>query len=301
MKHTREIKVGIVAVVCGCLLYFGFNFLKGVNIFSSTRNYVGYYVDLNGLVPQSPVYIRGYKVGQVDEITYNFALDTAFRVLISVSRDIQLPHGTEMVLCSDGLLSGMAIELTIPTGEPADGYFLAEDVLPTRVEPGPMESLQEGLLTKVDKAIDDVDSLILDARAQLRDGHLKRTLANVERISDDLTVTSGDFRRMSHNQLPNLVAQADTTLTTINDVAANLREADLKATVYRVNNAVDTIQYVLTRKDGTLGMLLNDKGLYTHIDSTVVSVDSLVTDLKANPKRYVHFSLFGAKDKKKKK
>ncbi len=299
MKNSREIKVGIVAIICGCLLYFGFHFLKGVNIFSATRTYVGMYSDLGGLVQQSPVYIRGYKVGQVDEILYDFTRDTAFRVTISVAKEIQLPKGTEMVLCSDGLLSGMAIKLSIPAGEITD-YYAGGEMLPTKVEPGPMESLQEGLLTKVDIAVGDLDSLILDFRQQVKEGNLKKTLANAERITDDLIQTGQDLKRFTHDRLPVLVNNVDTAVNTINDVAANLREADLKATVARVNTTVDTIQSVLTSKNGTLGLLLNDKRLYTHIDSAVVSVDSLVTDLKANPKRYVHFSLFGNKDKKKK-
>jgi phospholipid/cholesterol/gamma-HCH transport system substrate-binding protein len=236
----------------------------------------------------------------VDEIAYDFTLDTAFRVTISVAKEIRLPKGTEMVLCSDGLLSGMAIKLAIPTGEATDGFYEAEEMLPTSVEPGPMESLQEGLLTKVDMAVGDLDSLILDFRQQVKEGNLKKTLANAERITDDLIQTGQDLKRFTHERLPSLVNSADTALNSINDVAVNLREANLKGTVQRVNNAVDTIQHVLTSKEGTLGLLLNDKGLYTHIDSTVVSVDSLVTDLKANPKRYVHFSLFGGKDKKKK-
>jgi phospholipid/cholesterol/gamma-HCH transport system substrate-binding protein len=152
----------------------------------------------------------------------------------------------------------------------------------------------------VDIAVGDLDSLILDFRQQVKEGNLKKTLANAERITDDLIQTGQDLKRFTHDRLPALVNNVDTAVNTINDVAANLREADLKATVARVNTTVDTIQSVLTSKNGTLGLLLNDKRLYTHIDSTVVSVDSLVTDLKANPKRYVHFSLFGNKDKKKK-
>lgn len=288
-------------MVCGCLLYFGFNFLKGVNIFSSTCQYVGMYDDLHGLVEQSPVYIRGYKVGQVDIIDFDFTRETAFRVHISVAKEISLPKGTEMVLCSDGLLSGMAIKLMLPADGAADGYYKRDDELNTSYEPGPMESLQEGLLTKVDDALDNLDSLISDVRGQLNEGHLKQTLANAEHISDDLAVTSVDLRRFTHNRLPGIVDKVDTTIANINGVAANLREADLKATVARVNDVVDTLQNVLTSKDGTLGLLLNDKALYTHIDSAVVSVDSLVTDLKAHPKRYVHFSLFGAKEKKQKK
>ena len=114
MKHTREIKIGILAAVCIFLLFFGLNFLKGVNIFSPTNSYHGTFVNLHNLEEQAAVYIRGHKVGQVDNIHYDFTRDSAFTIDISINRDIVLPQGTQMALVSDGLLSGMAIELQLP-------------------------------------------------------------------------------------------------------------------------------------------------------------------------------------------
>ena len=114
MQYSREIKVGALATICLFLLFFGFNFLKGVNIFSPTNSYHGVFTNLHGLEEQAAVYIRGHKVGQVDRIHYDFTRDSAFTIDISINKDIALTPGTQMALVSDGLLGGMAIELQLP-------------------------------------------------------------------------------------------------------------------------------------------------------------------------------------------
>jgi len=300
MKYKREIKVAVLAIICGVLLYFGFHFLKGVNIFSPSQELVGMFSQIEGLSKQAPVRVRGYKVGQVSSITYDFTRDPAFTVHVSIKPDIILPAGTEMVLVADGLMGGKAVSLVIPTGELAAAYSDG-DTLPCRIEPGLVESMQTGLLQHLDSAICDIDSLVLSVHNQLEGDHIKQTLEQLDRITADLTVSAQDIRRMTHQQLPVLMTNIDHTVSDIDSVAANLREADLQATVARVNLALDSVNGILNSKQGTLGLLLHDGGLYRHIDSTILSVDSLVVDLKANPKRYVHFSLFGSKDKKKKK
>ena len=136
IKYAREIKVGVLALVCMFLLIFGFNYLKGVNIFSSVLDYHGRYVELKGLTEQAPVYVRGYKVGQVNQIRYDFTKDSAFVVDVSINKDIALPIGTQMVLVSDGLLGGMAIELRIPTAEVGTDRYKRGDFIPTMIVPG---------------------------------------------------------------------------------------------------------------------------------------------------------------------
>lgn len=299
MKNIREIKVAILAVVCGCILFFGFHFLKGVNIFSSSIQYVGQYDNVGGLTEQAPVLIKGYKVGLVDKIVYDFSSEKAFTVYISIDKNIRLTEGTEMVLTDNGLLGGKAICLTLSDRQ--DGAVYAKgDTLPTRIELGLVESLQEGLLKKLDQAVADVDSLVNEVNGQLAGNHIQNTLAQVDQITSDLTTSARDIKHVTHDQLPPLMGKVDGMVDNIDAVAENLKEADLKATVARVDRVVDSLNTIINSKEGTLGLLLNDKNLYQHIDSTVVSVDSLVTDLKANPKRYVHFSLFGRKEKKKK-
>lgn len=307
MKYAREIKVGALATVCLFLLFFGFNYLKGVNIFSPTNSYHGLYTHLHGMEEQAAVYIRGHKVGQVDAIRYDFTQDSSFTVDISVNRDITLPVGTRMALISDGLLGGMAIELLLPqnTDRFTDGSQNTDIIakgsfLPTVYVPGLMESVQGELLAHVDEAVQEVDSLVAQVRAQIAGNHLQATLENIDRISGDLTYVSADVKQLMQTKVPAIVNNADTAIANLNAVTADLREADLKATVARVDTAVDGINSVIADvrdQKGTLGQLLYNKSLYNHIDATVVTADSLLTDLKAHPKRYVHFSLFGKKDK----
>lgn len=316
MKYAREIKVGALATLCLFLLFFGFNFLKGVNIFSPTNSFYGLYPDLHGLEEQAAVYIRGHKVGQVDRISYDFTRDSAFTIDISINKDIALPQGTRMALIADGLLGGMAIELQLPScsdsGHTAErsysengltgetGLIENGSFLPTTYVPGLMESLQGELLAHVDDAIQNVDSLVAELRGQVEGGHLKNTLSNADRISGDLANVSTDLKRMMNKQVPTIVNNADTAIANLNTIVSDLKKADLAATVARVDTAVDGVNGLIAdvrSQEGTLGQLIYNKSLYDHIDATVISADSLLVDLKAHPKRYVHFSVFGKKDK----
>lgn len=303
MKYAREIKVGILATVCIFLLFFGFNFLKGVNIFSPTNGYHGTFSHLHGLEEQAAVYIRGHKVGQVDRLHYDFTRDSAFLVDISIRKDIALPQGTKMALISDGMLGGMAIELQFPDQSSitndqspiAKGSFL-----PTTYVPGLIESLQGELLAHVDEAVQEVDSLVAALRTQVEGEHIKRSLENVDRISGDLTSVSANLKHMMKTQVPTIVNNADTAIANLNVIVADIKQADLKATVARVDKTVENVNGLVSdvrSQDGTIGQLIYNKSLYNHIDATVISADSLLTDLKAHPKRYVHFSIFGKKDK----
>ena len=303
MKHIREIKVGVLAAVCLFLLIFGFNFLKGVNIFSPTNSYHAVYTNLHGLEEQAAVYIRGHKVGQVDAIHYDFTRDSAFTIDISINRDINLPQGTVLALIADGLLGGKAVELQFPEQSPITNNqspIAHGSYLPTRFVPGLMESVQTNLLAHIDQALLDVDSLVAEIKTQVEGDHLKNTLGNVDRISADLTDVSSDLKRMMNTQVPSIVKNADTAVSNLNTIVADLKAADLKVTIARVDTAVDGLNTIIAdvrEEKGTLGQLIYNKSLYNHIDATVISADSLLVDLKAHPGRYVHFSVFGKKEK----
>lgn len=308
MKHLREIKVGLLAVVCLFLLFFGFNFLKGVNIFTPTNSYHGLYVHLHGLEEQAAVYIRGHKVGQVDAIRYDFTRDSAFLVDISIKKDIDLPVGTRMALVSDGMLGGMAIELQLPSNSPKDAQTVERSnsengqtdaaglvekgaFLNTTYVPGLMESLQGELMAHIDEAVQNVDSLVSALQQQLSGDHLQRSLTNVHRISDDLTKVSADMKNLMASQVPSLLQKADTAVANLNTVITDIQAANLPATVARMDTALDQVNGLLTDVRQPLQPLM------LHLDATVVSADSLLSDMKAHPKRYVHFSLFGKKSK----
>ena len=307
LKYAREIKVGVLATVCIFLLFFGFNYLKGVNIFSSIHSFHGVYTNIHGLELQAPVYIRGYKVGQVDNIDYDFTRDSSFTVDISIKRNINLPEGTRMALVSDGIMGGMAIELLLPATEVASkediAYLPIGATIPTTVVPGLLDGLQEAVIQPLSNTLASLDTLVGQLQAQLDNNHIESILSNADIAVADLQSSSKQLKQVMSHQVPSVITKLDTTMSDLQQVVTDVKAANIKATVARVDTALNNVNYLIAdfrSPNGTVGMLLNDKGLYNHIDSAVVSVDSLLVDLKANPKRYVHFSLFGAREKKKK-
>lgn len=299
LRFQREIVVAVLAILALFLLYFGFNYLKGVNLFKSTTAYTGEWTQINGLTEQAPVYVKGFKVGQVDKIVYDFTKEASFVVTLSVNKDIVLPEGSEVALIADGLLGGTALQLNIPTGD-ATPYYKEGDTLPTTIVPGLVESLQAGLLKDLQVAVQHVDSLVEDVQGQLEGDHIKNVLAKADNVMSDLDASSGKLKTMMETDVPQVVSDAKEAVADVKVLTGNIRDVDLAATVKRVDEAVDEVKGVVAQinsTEGTLGMLLHDKKLYVNIDKTVVSADSLLVDLKAHPKRYVHFSLFGKKEK----
>lgn len=290
MKYSRELKVGVLAILCLGILYFGFNFLKGINIFSPTKVYVGYFERANGLTEQAPVYIKGYKVGLVETIQYDFTQHPSFCVAVSIDKNISLPRGTEMALVADGLLGGGAIEFILPTMPNRAMPYQGGDTLPTCVVPGLIDNLQTGLLAQLDSLLTEANTLLSSLNNEVEEGSLRTTLQNVERITNDLTVSSRDIRHLTHDQLPGVVEKADQTIEGINNILADVKAADIQTTIRKVDSALSLLNAALESQEGTLGLLLNDKTLYNNLNTTlsdldqaVLNIDSIVLSVKARP------------------
>ena len=302
MKYKKEITVAVLAIIALFLLYYGFNFLKGINIFNKTNQYVVKYEKMNGLVAQCPVYVRGYKVGQVDAIVYDFSKEQAFTVNFSINEDIRLPHGTEVALIPDGLISGEALELIIPM-DSITGWYAAGDTLESSITPGMLNAVAEAVLSQINPILSNLDSVVAVLQKTLTKDQVQSFISNLDSTMVNVNHITAKADKMMERQLPQLLDSVQLAINDLHEITGNLKQADLKATVARVDGAVDEVKGLVQKVNsdqGTVGMLLNDKKLYEDLNHTVNSVDSLLIDLKANPKRYVHFSLFGAKDKEKK-
>ncbi len=306
MKHFKEIRVAVLAIVALFLLYFGFNFLKGINVFHKTVTYVAVFPQMNGLVAQSPVYVRGYKVGMVDQIVYDFQKEEAFTVYFSINPDIILPSGTQVALVADGLISGEALELRIPVEEDSVSAasiaknFATGDTIPSIVEPGMIAGITTALMTQLDPILVNVDSILTALKNNLSDEQLAAIMKNVDGTMTNARSITFRFDQMMAKDLPAILDSARLVLGDVHQVTSDLAEADLKATILKLDTTVNGVNEFVQKvnsPEGTIGLLMNDKDLYVSLNNTVSSADSLLVDLKAHPKRYVHFSLFGKKDK----
>ncbi|MDD7528981.1 MAG: MlaD family protein [Bacteroidales bacterium] len=297
---TREVKIGlsfIAAVVC---IIFGLNFLKGINIFAPSNRYYAEFDNLDGLVVSNNVVVRGYKVGQVTEITYDFTLEHPFVVTILVDDAIRLPLGSTMLLRDDGLMGGKVIDIIY--GNQTELHAVG-DTVPSDVAPGLMAVVGQ-LVPRLEGTISHVDSVLESVNSLVASPEIKNSLKSVERITADLQVSSAQLKRVMNTQLPGIMSDINTVTGDLKKVSGDLRQIEFAELFARIDHTVNNLQVFsekLNSSEGTIGKLMNDNALYDNLNTTVGSVNELVVDLKANPKRYVHFSLFGAREKKDKK
>lgn len=298
LAKSREARIGLVVVAAAGLLFFGLNYLKGINIFSPTNYYIAIYKNVGGLVPSNAVYIKGYKVGQVDKIVYDFSRDSSFMVYLTINKDLKLPKGTQAELGDEGLMGGKQINLVL--GTKSTGYYSSGDIIESSVPVTMMEALKTGVLPSIEKIVPKLDSLITSLNKVASDPAIGKSMASIQRTTANLDETSAQLKGMMHKDVPQILTKVNKMADNFEAVSGNLRNIDFAATIASVNQTLANLASAtnkLNSKEGTLGLLLNDKTLYVNLSNMTGSANDLMVDLKAHPKRYVHFSVFGKKDK----
>lgn len=296
---TREVKIGlsfIVAIVC---IVVGINYLKGINVFAPSNHYYAKFDRLDGLVVSNNVMVRGYKVGQVSHIAYDFTCEHPFTITILVDDEVRLPLGSKLVLCDDGLLGGKVIDVRYGTDTQ---FYASGDTVSSDIDEGLMATVAT-LVPKLEGTIERVDSVLESVHRITSSKELKNSLRSIETAAADLKTSSAQLKRLMNTQVPKIVDDVNVITGDLKKVSGDLKQVEFAALFARIDHTVNNLQLFsdkLNSSEGTIGKLMNDNGLYDNINTTVTSVNDLVIDLKANPKRYVHFSLFGAKEKKKK-
>lgn len=286
-----------MAVLCLFLLYFGFKFLKGVNMFNPSHSYSGRFVEMRGLVEQAPVYVRGYKVGQVETIVYDFSCDTAFTIVVSLNKDISVVEGSCMRLVPDGLLGGVAVEIVIPSGKDL-AVIPAQSELPSGIQPTLVDELRGTMLASIDSALASVRELVENVNGQIDGDHLKTILANADAMVASLKSSSVKVERVLNNDVPAILQQVDSVLADVKKLSANASEADIAAAVAHADSTINEVRKLVdaaNSTDGTVGMLLHDNSLYNNVNATIQTADSLMQDIREQPNSIV----WGKKKKKK--
>ena len=292
----REVKIGITGVVALIVLFFGMKFLKGVDLFSSNELYYISFSDAKGLSKSSTVYADGYNIGIVSNVLYDYNHPGNVLVEISVDEDVKIPHGTIAVL-DEAMLGGCTLNMTMGPN-PANRYLPGDTIVGSTAN-GLMSAAAD-VMPKVEKVLEHVDSLIQTLNQLASSPQLPRILQNAESITASLDESSKQLNNLLKNDIPNMTATFNKVGKNVVTLTDNLNQLELQATLNRVNNTIDNVQKAtnkLNAKDNSLGLLLNDTVLYGNLNTTVNSATYLLQDLKANPERYVHFSLIGRKPK----
>ena len=298
-KFSKEIQIGLVAIVGAVVLYFGLQFLKGLTVFSTDSNYYVKFKDISGLSSSSPVYANGYRVGVVENIIYDFEGAGEIVAVVGINNEMRMPKGTTADIVSD-LLGNIKLELKL--GDKAAGVLAPGDTIIGGQELGAMAKAAE-IIPQVQSLLPKLDSILVSVNALLADPALAHSLHNIEQITGSLTSTSKDLNRLTtslNRQMPQMLENADGLLANTNSLTRNLNELDLASTMQKVDHTLWNVEQMtakLNSNEGTIGLLMRDPGLYNNLNATMMHADSLMIDLKRHPKRYVHFSVFGKKDK----
>jgi phospholipid/cholesterol/gamma-HCH transport system substrate-binding protein len=309
MKLTREFKIGLTAFLAVALAIWGINYLKGINIFKSSDNYYAVYGNVKGLVENAVVYLNGYKVGNVSMIEFDEHDVSKIIVEISLEKRVRLARNTTMILRSGSLISGTKdIDLALGKGpgfcKPGDTLISAIQIeLTDFIEP--IRAKVESLVTSLDTLIFSLNDLVdHDTRRNLQgtianlnsataalklslqpSGSLNQSLGNLAQVTDNLKKSNDDISQL----LRNFAAVSD-----------SLKQADLKLLIEHASETfaqTSALFAMINSGEGSAGKLIMNDSLYNNLNSALASLDSLLIDLREHPKRYVHLSVFGKKEK----
>ena len=298
-KFSKEIQIALVAIAGLLVLYFGLHFLKGMTLFSGDNKYYVKFKDVSGLSVASPIFANGYRVGVVEDIMFDYQNTGEIVAAIDVDTELSVPKGSRAEIATD-LMGNVKVLLVL--GNAADGMVSPGDTITGGHQVGAMGKAAD-MIPAVQQMLPKLDSILASVNTLLADPAIANSLHNVDQITADLTRTSHDLSLLTaslNRQMPQMLQNADGVLANTNQITKDISNMDFAATMTSVNTTLKNVEQMtaaLNSREGTLGLLMRDPSLYYNLNSTMMHADSLMLDLKQHPKRYVHFSVFGKKDK----
>ena len=289
---TKEAKIGLVTIVSLALLYLGINYLKGINLFQPVNHYYVSFSNVKGVTISSPVFVDGFKVGLVRDIIYDY--DTTGKIIVEVSLEdkMRLNKGSYIAVVNT-FLSGAELHIHLNTY--VDDFLKPGSTLEGRMEEDMMQSVQEKILPSVENLLPKIDTILGSLQTLIAHPALAQSLNHIEKTTSNLEVSTRQLNQMLSKDVPGIVNNLKTMTDNFSEVSANLKELDLATTVNSINATLANLKLTtdkLNSTDNSIGLLLNDKGLYDNLYSTMDNASKLLLDLRENPKRYVHFSVF---------
>ena len=296
MKYiTKEVRIGIAAIIALCVLIYGINYLKGIHLFKPTSYFYVKFQNINGLTKSSPVYADGFRVGIVRELYYDYDHPGNVVAEIDVEPDLRIPKGSSAELAAE-MLGGVRMNLLL-ANNPRERYQTG-DTIPGGLNSGMMGEVGE-LVPQLKQMLPKLDSIMASLNTLLADPAIPATLHNIENLTARLSATSGQLQTLMGHDIPQLTGKLNTIGDNFVTISGNLKQIDYAAAMQKVDSTLANVKMItdkLGRKDNTVGLLLNDTSLYNNLNATTANAASLLEDLRLHPKRYVHFSLFGKKD-----
>ncbi|ULC58420.1 MlaD family protein [Flaviramulus sp. BrNp1-15] len=307
MNISKEVKIGTLVLAGIILFIFGFNYLKGQNLLDSSRTFYTEYNNVEGLAPSTPVTINGLSVGKV--VSINFKGDGSGKLLVKllVDSDFQFSKNSKAELYETGLIGGKAIAI-IPAFDGAENAE-NDDYLDGGVKAGltelvnqrltPLQEKIEIMMVSADSLLTNINE-VFDHRTKT---NLKSSIAGLNTVIQNFKETSKSLDGLvtsNKDKLDNTLNNVDNISSNLSKVSDSLANANVGQTMRNLESTIQNFNSILAKVEngeGSLGKLLKDEGMYNNLEGATLQLEQLLEDMKLNPKRYVHFSLFGKKPK----
>lgn len=289
---TKEAKIGLVSIISVALLYIGINYLKGINLFKPTNHYIVACSNVKGVTISSPVYVEGFKVGLVSDIVYDYNAVDKISIDVTLEDHMKINKGSYITIVNSFLGGG---ELHIHLNKYIDDYLKPGATIEGRMEADMMQSVQDKILPQVELLLPKIDSILGGLQTLVNHPALAQSLEHIEKTTNSLAASSRQLNQVLSKDVPGIVNDLKVITGNFADVSTDLKKLDLVTTVNAVNETLANVKQMtqkLNSKDNSMGLLLNDRSFYDNLNSTADNASKLLLDLRENPKRYVHFSVF---------
>lgn len=283
MKYiTKEVRIGIAGIIALCILVYGINYLKGINMFKPSSYFYVKFQNVNGLAKSSPVFADGVRVGIVRDIYYDYNQAENVIVEVELDTELRIPKGSSAELVSE-LMGGVRMNILL-ANNPREKYAVG-DTIPGKLNNGMMESVA-ALMPQIEQMLPKLDSIMISLNNILNNQSIPATLHSVEKTAANLEVASGQLKVLMGRDIPQLTGKLNTIGDNFITISGNLKEIDYAATFKEIEQTLANVKMVtekLNSKDNTVGLLLNDPQFYNNLNATTANAASLLEDLKEHP------------------
>ncbi len=304
-KISRELKTGIIVVITIAIFIWGFNFIKGANLFDSSRNFYVEYENVQGLSVSAPVTINGLKVGSVDRIYFHPQKVGVLVVNFSMQNNFKFTKNSIAEIYSPDFISGKSIKI-LPAFD--GNNAVSGDTLNGKIEAGILGALNDQiapLQSKVTSFITNADTLLVGVNAifdEKTQVNLKNAIASLNTTLSTFKTASTSLDKMlaENGKVDSILSNATIASHNLVSLTDSLNQSQIKETVKKLQGTIAKFNGILANienGEGAIGKLLIDEGLYDNLEAASKEMEELLFELKVNPKRFVHFSLFGKKPK----
>lgn len=297
---TREVRIALAVIAGIMILFVGMNFLKGIIVFSNDNSYKVVMDNISGLSESSPIYADGYKVGVVRDIQFDYdGSQKGIIISIDIDKNMRIPKGTTAEVSSD-LMGNVQMNLLL-ANNPRE-RIEPGDIIPGNTAVGTLDKVAE-LMPYVQSIMPKIDSIMANLNMILSNPAIVQILQNAEATTANLKTTSAQLNKLMaqlDNKVPGILDKADKTLANTETLTSNLAQVDVQGTMSSINATLQNCKELtdkLNSDNGTIGKFLNDPSMYDNLNATMRDADSLMIDFKSRPSRYIHFSVFGKKNK----